>query len=113
MNGISVIATFFAWCDPRRNPGTDGIARYIAQHRVYRTRAADPDKSQRTPPAAAPHAAAGPGTQAWIPRYNGTGNDIDGATSVAVSHTGGTVFVTGSSAGATTGDDYITIGYSG
>ncbi len=53
------------------------------------------------------------GAQLWVKRYTGSGSATDQASSVAVSPTGNRVFVTGASAGATTGDDYITIGYSG
>lgn len=52
------------------------------------------------------------GKQLWLHRYNvpGSGNDI--ATSVAVSPTGSTVYVSGQSDDATTGVfDYTTIGY--
>jgi outer membrane protein assembly factor BamB len=50
------------------------------------------------------------GTQKWLKRYNGPSNGRDGAASVAVSPDGGTVFVTGTSAGATT-SDYATVAY--
>jgi outer membrane protein assembly factor BamB len=53
------------------------------------------------------HAAAVPGAQLWVQRYNGPGNGFDAAASVAVSPGGGTVFVTGSSTGA-----YATVAYS-
>jgi WD40 repeat protein len=176
-NGISVIATFFAWCDPRRNPGTDGIARHTAQHRVCRNQggwprqiaanadgardrctwapgraaagafrereiffmhasfirvsaasgaavalsiagvsgasaAGTPTKIPGRAPAAT--AAAGPGTQAWIQRYNGTKAGTDHASSVAVSPSGGTVYVTGEShapGAIATVYDYATIAY--
>ena len=55
-------------------------------------------------------AAASPGTQLWVKRYNN--GDTDDATSVAVSRDGKTVFVTGSSIGTTTSfQDYATVGY--
>lgn len=51
--------------------------------------------------------------QLWVMRYDGPGHNTDQANSVAVSATGNRAFVTGYGAGATTGDDYITIGYNG
>ena len=51
------------------------------------------------------------GTQQWASRYNGPGNGFDGARSVKVSPGGGTVFVTGLSTGATSGQDYATVAY--
>jgi WD40 repeat protein len=51
------------------------------------------------------------GARLWARRYNGPGNGLDGAYSVAVSPGGGKVFVTGSSAGATSGADYATVAY--
>ena len=66
----------------------------------------------RAPAAGASSAAASPGAQLWVKRYNGTGNSTDDATSVAVSPGGGTVFVTGSSPGTSTSfEDYATVGY--
>jgi DNA-binding beta-propeller fold protein YncE len=53
--------------------------------------------------------AATSGAQLWARRYNGPGNGE--ATSVAVSPGGTTVYVTGYSAGATSGNDYATIAY--
>ena len=55
-------------------------------------------------------AATAPGGR--VSRYNGPGNGQDSASSVAVSHGGGTVFVTGASDGLTSGQDYATVAYS-
>ena len=55
--------------------------------------------------------AASSGAQLWVKRYNGTGNSTDDARSVAVSPDGTAVFVTGSSPGATSFEDYATVGY--
>src|SRR5205807_10296519 len=51
------------------------------------------------------------GAQLWVRRYHGPGNGTDEATSVTVSPGGTTVYVTGYSAGATSGNDYTTIAY--
>jgi hypothetical protein len=51
------------------------------------------------------------GAQQWVARYNGPGNGQDIAYSVVVSPAGGTVYVTGASAGYISGDDYATIAY--
>ncbi len=51
------------------------------------------------------------GTRLWVRRYNGPGNGNDVAFSVAVSHTGDRVLVTGESPGANGRDDYATIAY--
>jgi DNA-binding beta-propeller fold protein YncE len=51
------------------------------------------------------------GARLWVRRYNGPGNGDDGATSMAVSPTGGTVFVTGYSQGTAPGFGYATVAY--
>ena len=51
------------------------------------------------------------GARLWARRYNGPGNGTDEASSVAVSPAGGAVYVTGYSAGATSGEDYATVAY--
>jgi hypothetical protein len=57
--------------------------------------------------------AAGPGAQLWFKRYNGPGNGVDQAHSVAVSPSGKTVYVTGTSyANSASGiGDYATVAY--
>ena len=51
------------------------------------------------------------GAQEWVARYHGPGNGNDAASSVAVSPSGRTVFVTGGSAGTTSANDYATVAY--
>ena len=52
------------------------------------------------------------GAQTWLRRYSGPGSGNDLASSVAVSPTGGRVFVTGASARADgSGNDYATVAY--
>src|SRR5215472_6769346 len=49
------------------------------------------------------------GVQLWVRRYNGPASGADSA--MALAARGGRVFVTGGSAGTTSGDDYATIAY--
>ncbi len=51
------------------------------------------------------------GARVWASRYNGPASKADDAFSVAVSPGGGTVFVTGASAGTTSSQDYATVAY--
>ena len=51
------------------------------------------------------------GHQQWVTHYNGSANGDDEATSVAVSPSGKTVFVTGSSEGTAGSYDYATVAY--
>jgi PQQ-like domain len=51
------------------------------------------------------------GALVWVRRYNGPASGGDSASSLAAR--GGRVFVTGGSAGTTSGDDYATIAYDG
>ena len=51
------------------------------------------------------------GIQLWVTRYNGPGNGDDNAESVTVSPGGNTVYVTGTSNGATSRGDYAIVAY--
>jgi DNA-binding beta-propeller fold protein YncE len=51
------------------------------------------------------------GAQLWVKRYDGPAKSLDSATSVTVSPSGGTVFVTGESTGINSGADYATVAY--
>jgi uncharacterized delta-60 repeat protein len=50
------------------------------------------------------------GAEVWNDRYNGEGNDVDGATAIVVDESGN-VIVTGYSVGAITSEDFTTIMY--
>ena len=85
---------------------TVGVAGASASGRSPQAR-----QAVRVSPAGTSLAAASPGAQLWATRYNGTGNNADVATSVAVSPTGGTVYVTGQSYGTASVVDYATVAY--
>jgi DNA-binding beta-propeller fold protein YncE len=51
------------------------------------------------------------GRLSWVRRYNGPAGGHDAPAAIAVSPSGGTIFVTGSSPGSGTGDDYATVAY--
>jgi hypothetical protein len=61
--------------------------------------------------AVTPTAQATPGAKLWTTRYKGPGNGVDLAYAIEVSPDGSEVFVTGSSYGSTSGDDYATLAY--
>ena len=65
---------------------------------------------QPFPPDAIPSAPYGGVRQAWVARYNGTGNLDDVAEAVVIDNSGN-VYVAGDSEGSGTGSDYVTIKY--
>jgi len=68
-------------------------------------------RAQASGAAASPRAAASPGTQLWVARYNHRSVNASTANSVAVSPDGGTVFVTGYSYDNVRSFDYATVAY--
>ena len=60
---------------------------------------------------AIPAGAVAPGPRLWGRRYDGPASGRDEANDVALSPDGGTIFVTGRSAGVSTGADYLTRAY--
>jgi hypothetical protein len=52
------------------------------------------------------------GTQLWATPYDGPGNAQDSASALVVGPGGSRVFVTGSSQGSTSGEDFATVAYS-
>jgi lambda repressor-like predicted transcriptional regulator len=56
-------------------------------------------------------ASAVPGAELWAKRYDGRASKSDVANAIAVSPDGSQVFVTGSSKGSTSGDNYATVAY--
>jgi WD40 repeat protein len=55
--------------------------------------------------------AASTGKQLWVSRYNGHGRSPDVAVAIAVSPGGRAVFVTGTSVGRSSGEDFATVAY--
>src|SRR2546427_9268887 len=51
------------------------------------------------------------GAKLWVKRYDGPGDSVDSASSIAASSDGSAVFVTGESDGALGGGDYATLAY--
>ncbi|HEY2935080.1 MAG TPA: hypothetical protein VGJ25_00685 [Gaiellaceae bacterium] len=52
------------------------------------------------------------GSELWVARYDGPASGFDGGAAVVVSPDRAKVYVTGQSAGLTTGGDYATVAYS-
>jgi len=49
----------------------------------------------------------------WTARYDGQAQDTDAASAIAVSPDEHRIYVTGTSKGASTGEDFVTVAFSG
>src|SRR5262245_38724623 len=101
-NSIARASAIVAACAVAGTLGVTGIAAAGAA-----TRAPHLASASR----ATAHPLTVPGAKLWVKRYNGPKNGSDVASSVAISPGGGKVFVTGTSTGATSFSDYLTVAY--
>ena len=98
------------WAASYNGPGDSGAnAITVSGRRVFVTGSSH-GKTTGTDYATVAYGAS-TGARLWVARYNGPGRGGNSANAITVS--GGRVFVTGSSDGKTTGNDYATVAYSG